>query len=183
MPVWKMESLSRRIVDLRHAILFRCWSSWLKGHLVSGNKNKCIAILPSGPRWLFVTIMRSGVTFGHSKHCKKSYQRLHQVQKSTCSTVYATDGTLTWRTDDTGQTAFLGPLTVNAGRKHLKRYGCLLPCLTTRAVHLEAAHSLTADSFIAAFQRYTSRRGIPEKVFSDNWTSLIKGDKELRKSL
>ena len=78
---------------------------------------------------------------------------------------------------------YFGPLIVKAARTHLKRYGCLFTCLTIRAVHLEVAHSLTADSFIAAFQRFISRRGVPEKVFSDNGTNLVKGDKELRKSL
>ena len=72
---------------------------------------------------------------------------------------------------------------MKAGRKHLKRYGCLFTCLTSRAVHLEVAHSLTADTFIAAFQRFTSRRGIPEKVYSENGTNLVKGDKELRKHI
>ena len=55
-----------------------------------------------------------------------------------------------------------GPIIVKAGRTHLKRYGCLFTCLTTRAVHLEIAHSLTADSFIAAFKRFSCRRGAPE---------------------
>ena len=78
---------------------------------------------------------------------------------------------------------YFGPLIVKAGRTHWKRYGCLFTCLTTRAVHLEVAQSLTADSFIAAFQRFSSRRGVPEKVYSDNGTNLVKGDKELRKSI
>ena len=38
---------------------------------------------------------------------------------------------------------YFGPLKVKAGRTHLNRYGCLFTCLTTRAVHLEVAHSLT----------------------------------------
>lgn len=50
-------------------------------------------------------------------------------------------------------------------------------------MHLEVAHSLTTDSFIAAFQRFTSRRGVPEKVYSDNGTYLVSGDHELRKSI
>ena len=75
-----------------------------------------------------------------------------------------------------------GLLIVKAGRTHLKRYGCLFTCLTTRAVHLEVAHSLTAASFIAAFQCFLARRGVPEKVFSNNGTNLVKGDKDLRKS-
>ena len=78
---------------------------------------------------------------------------------------------------------YFGPLIVKAGRTLLKRYGCLFTCLTTRAVHLEVAHSLTADSFVAAFQRFSGRRGTPEKVYSDNGTNLVKGDRELRKSI
>ena len=75
-----------------------------------------------------------------------------------------------------------GLLIVKAGRRHLKRYGCLFTCLTTRAVHLEVAHSLTAASFIAAFQCFLAQRGVPEKVYSNNGTNLVKGDKDLRKS-
>lgn len=62
---------------------------------------------------------------------------------------------------------YFGPLIVKAGRTHLKRYWCLFTCLTTRVVHLEVAHSLTADSFIAAFQRFSCRRGAPEKVIME----------------
>lgn len=78
---------------------------------------------------------------------------------------------------------YFGPLMVKSGRSHLKRYGCLFTCLTSRAVHLEIAHSLTTDSFIAAFQRFVSRRGVPQKVFSDNGTNLVGGEKDLRKSI
>lgn len=78
---------------------------------------------------------------------------------------------------------YFGPLIVKAGRTHLKRYGCLFTCLTTRAVHVEVSHSLTADSFIPAFQCFSGRRGAPEKVSSDNGTNLVKGDRELRKSI
>lgn len=47
---------------------------------------------------------------------------------------------------------YFGPMTVKSGRKHLKRYGCLFTCFTTRAVHIEIAHSLDTDSFICALQ-------------------------------
>ena len=78
---------------------------------------------------------------------------------------------------------YFGPLIVRSGRCNLKRYGCLFTCLTSRAVHLEVAHSLTTDSFFAAFQRFISRRGVPEKVYSDNGTNLVSGDSCLRKSI
>ena len=72
---------------------------------------------------------------------------------------------------------------MKAGRTLLKRYGCLFTCLTIRAVHQEVAHSLTADSFNAAFQRFLCRRGVREKVYSDDGTNLVNGDKELHKSI
>lgn len=43
---------------------------------------------------------------------------------------------------------FFGPLTVRVGRSHLKRYGCLFTCLTSRAVHIEIVHSLDLYGFI-----------------------------------
>ena len=59
---------------------------------------------------------------------------------------------------------YFGPFSVKIGSSVEKRYGCIFTCLTTRAVHLEVAHSMTSNSFIAAFQRFTSRRGFPEKA-------------------
>ena len=73
-----------------------------------------------------------------------------------------------------------GPLTVKNYRSEIKRYGCLFTCMTMRAVHVEKLNSLDADSFINAFRRFIARRGIPERVFSDNGTNLVAGEKELR---
>jgi len=50
-------------------------------------------------------------------------------------------------------------------RSDVKRYGFIFACFTTRAVQLEVAHSLTADSFIAALSRFTPRRGKPFCTF------------------
>ena len=78
---------------------------------------------------------------------------------------------------------YFGPMYIKSGRKHLKRYGCLFTCLTTRAVHIEIAHSLDTDSFICAMQRFVSRRGRPEVIYSDNGSNLKSGEKELRESI
>ena len=43
-----------------------------------------------------------------------------------------------------------GPFIVQRGRSLVKRYDVLLTCLSVRAIHLEVAHSLDADSFINA---------------------------------
>jgi len=78
---------------------------------------------------------------------------------------------------------YFGPMKVKIGGTTSKRYGCLFTCLNTRAVHIEVTHSLSTDSFISAFHRFTSRRGCPQKVFSDNGTNLVSGAEELRKSI
>ena len=48
---------------------------------------------------------------------------------------------------------YFGPLEVKQGRSRVKRYGCLLTCLTTRAVHIGIAHSLNTDSMMNALRR------------------------------
>ena len=52
---------------------------------------------------------------------------------------------------------YFGPMTVTVGKRSEKRWGVLFTCLTTRAVHLELAPSLTADSTIMAMRRMTDR--------------------------
>ena len=78
---------------------------------------------------------------------------------------------------------YFGPMYVKCGRTERKHYGCLFTCLTTRAVHIEIAHSLDTDSFMCAIQRFISRRGRPSKMFSDNGTNLTSGERELRESI
>ncbi|XP_072168946.1 uncharacterized protein [Diadema setosum] len=78
---------------------------------------------------------------------------------------------------------YFGPLYVKQGRSRVKRYGCIFTCLTMRAVHIELTRSLDTDSFINALRRFISRRGAPEKLFSDNGTNFRGAEKELRKSI
>ena len=75
---------------------------------------------------------------------------------------------------------YFGPLFVKQGRSIVNRYGCLFTCMTTRAVHIEIAHSLDTDSFLGALQRFISRRGKPERLLSDNGTNFKGADRELR---
>ena len=75
---------------------------------------------------------------------------------------------------------YFGPLQVRAKRSAVKRWGCLMTCLTTRAVHLEVAHSLETDSFKMAFQRFSSAYPSVTELLSDNGTNFVGADRELR---
>ena len=77
---------------------------------------------------------------------------------------------------------YFGPLFVKQGRSEVKRYGCLFTCLTMIAVHIEVAHTLEADSFICAYQRFVSRRSRPRAMYSDNGTNFTSAERELREA-
>ena len=78
---------------------------------------------------------------------------------------------------------YFGPIYIKRARSTVKRYGCLFTCLTTRAIHIEIAHSLDTDSFIQALTRFISRRGNPEEIRSDNGTNFRGAEKELGEAL
>ncbi|XP_043231303.1 uncharacterized protein LOC122386295 [Amphibalanus amphitrite] len=78
---------------------------------------------------------------------------------------------------------YFGPLRVKRFRRTEKRYGLLITCLATRAVHLELTHSLEVDSCIMALRRFFSRRSQPAVIFSDRGTSFIGSNRELREEL
>ncbi|XP_071819875.1 uncharacterized protein [Apostichopus japonicus] len=75
---------------------------------------------------------------------------------------------------------YFGPFEAKRGRSTVKRFGCILTCLSSRAVHLEVCESLDADSFLNAFRLFVARRGQPVKIFSDNGSNFQAGEKELR---
>ena len=74
---------------------------------------------------------------------------------------------------------YFEPFHVKRGSVLEKRYGCLFTCLKIRAVHLEISHSLSTESFLMAFSRFCSRRGIP-KVFSNNGSNFVGAEVEIR---
>jgi hypothetical protein len=53
-----------------------------------------------------------------------------------------------------------------------KAYLCLFICFGAKAVHFELVTSLSTPAFIAAFQRFIARRGIPRTIYSDCGTNL-----------
>jgi hypothetical protein len=78
---------------------------------------------------------------------------------------------------------YFGPMEVVVRRSREKRYGVLFTCLSTRAVHLELAGSLSTDSCIIAIRRFISRRGNPLEIHSDNGTNFKGAAVELKKAI
>lgn len=79
---------------------------------------------------------------------------------------------------------YAGPINIRfspgRGSKSYKGYICLFICMVTRAIHLEAVTNLTSKGFIAAFRRFTSRRGHCKDLFSDNGTNFVGADRQLK---
>ena len=78
---------------------------------------------------------------------------------------------------------YFGPIMVKQGRSTVKRYGCLFTCLKIRAVHIELAENLEADSFILCLRNFIGRRGQPSDIYSDNGSNFIGTERELRHGL
>lgn len=66
------------------------------------------------------------------------------------------------------------------GAKLVKCYLAVFICFCTKAVHLEIVSCLTTESFLACLKRFTSRRGLPSQIFSDNGSTFIGASNELR---
>ena len=88
----------------------------------------------------------------------------------------------TYRPFDQSAVDYAGPfITVQGrGRQRQKRWLCLFTCLATRAIHLEMAWALDTESFLNCFTRFTSRRGVPSEVTSDNGSNFVGAVNELR---
>ena len=61
-----------------------------------------------------------------------------------------------------------------------KAYICLFTCAFTRAIHLELTAGLNVETFLLAFRRFTSRRGLPATLLSDNAKTFKSASKEIR---
>ena len=78
-------------------------------------------------------------------------------------------------------TDFAGPVYYRSftSREAFKSYINIFTCASTRAIHLELIISLSTNSFINALERFTSRRGVPHVIISDNAKTFKCAAKEL----
>ncbi|PFX11323.1 hypothetical protein AWC38_SpisGene25013 [Stylophora pistillata] len=77
---------------------------------------------------------------------------------------------------------YVGPFATVQGRgvRRQKRWLCLITSLSFRPVHLEVAFGLDPDSFLNAFTRFTSRRGVLKEMVSDCETNFVGAANELK---
>ena len=66
-----------------------------------------------------------------------------------------------------------------ANEEDSKTYVCLFICALTRGVHLELTKRLSAEAFMLAFRRFTSRRGLPVTLLSDNARTFKSASKDI----
>ena len=74
-----------------------------------------------------------------------------------------------------------GPFVFCSTWKELKRYRVVFTCLCSRAIHIEAAHSLDTDSFLLIILRL-GKRGNIWQMRSGNGSNFVWAAKELRRS-
>ncbi|XP_055588815.1 uncharacterized protein LOC129741136 [Uranotaenia lowii] len=77
---------------------------------------------------------------------------------------------------------YAGPIQVKQGKyrpKVVKAYVSVFVCMATKAIHLELVSDLTTDAFIAALERFISRRGMVAELHSDNATNFKGASNEL----
>ena len=76
-----------------------------------------------------------------------------------------------------------GPFEVKDGRKVCKRYGLIVTCFSSRAIHIECLDDMTSDCFINALRCVISIRGPIRTIKCDQGTNFIGASHELREAM
>ena len=78
---------------------------------------------------------------------------------------------------------FAGPLSTTRGNPRkptiVKTYVCLFICFSIKAVNLELCCDLSTENFVAAFQRFSNRRGLPSHIYCNNGKNFVGAAREL----
>ena len=75
-----------------------------------------------------------------------------------------------------------GPFSIKSGRKEVKRYGLIITCLVSRAVHIEVLEDLSTDAFINALRRFIAIRGTVRIIRCDRGTNFIGAKNEFQQA-
>ena len=78
---------------------------------------------------------------------------------------------------------FAGPFIIRKGHTRkpveVKAFLAVFICFCTKAVHLELVSDMTTEAFIAALDRFVTRRGLPLHLHSDNGSNFLGAKNEL----
>jgi len=79
---------------------------------------------------------------------------------------------------------YAGPVILREGKRrnarNQKAYIAIFVCFATKGIHIELVSDLTSDAFIGAFKRFISRRGKSSQMYSDNGTTFVGAQKQLK---
>lgn len=69
---------------------------------------------------------------------------------------------------------------VRRNNKQYKAYVSIFMCMVTKAVYIELVEDMTTEAFLGCLKRFTSRRGIPSEIYSNNGRNFIGADHEIQ---
>jgi len=79
---------------------------------------------------------------------------------------------------------YAGPVVLREGKRrnarNHKAYIAIFICFATKAVHVEVMSDSTTDLFLGAFKQLIARRGKPVHMYSDNGTTFVGAQKQLK---
>ena len=80
---------------------------------------------------------------------------------------------------------YAGPFHIKRGHTRkpviIDSYLAVFICFATRAIHLELVTDQTTEAFLAALDRFVSRRGLPLHLYSDNGSNYVGARNQLKK--
>ena len=74
-------------------------------------------------------------------------------------------------------------LTKTRGKGTIKGYIAIFICMATRAIHIEVVEDYSSEAFIAAFHRFTARRGFCKELYSDQGANFVGADAQLKHTI
>lgn len=78
---------------------------------------------------------------------------------------------------------YFGPFMTKEGRKQHKRYGLLLTCFCSRAIHIEMLEDMSTDAFINSLRCFIAIRGSVRQIRCDQGTNFVGAKNELNSAL
>jgi len=76
-----------------------------------------------------------------------------------------------------------GPFLTRRGRSETKRYGLLLTCLCSRAVHIEMLDDMSTDALINGLRCFIAVRGAVRHIRCDQGSNFIGAENELKAAM